>query len=87
MMRLDSHMAKDIVNKIRSLFQEKSLRVANNVRNQVNSVMDPQTAAANGVAVNKKLVNAREWYEEFTGIDEVRAAQQRVVVVIYSSPT
>jgi tartrate dehydratase alpha subunit/fumarate hydratase class I-like protein len=80
MMRLDSRMAKELVNKIRNLLQEKSYRVANNVRNKVNAVMDPE-AAANGAVVNKKLISAREWYEEFTGIDLVRAAQERVVVV------
>jgi hypothetical protein len=85
MMRLDSRTAKDLVNRIRSLLQEKSYKVANNVRNKVNSVMDPE-AAANGAVVNKKLISAREWYEEFTGIDLVRAAQERVVVVINIVP-
>jgi conjugal transfer/entry exclusion protein len=33
--------------------------------------------------VKNKMVNLKQWHEEFTGLDEVRAAQNRVLEVKY----
>ncbi|XP_059490713.1 mitochondrial potassium channel-like [Neocloeon triangulifer] len=75
MFRPEGQAAKMILAKLKSLLQERYTTLA--VR--VQSIVQGQSTSAGGAAVNAKLESAREWYEQFTGIDEVRRAQEKVV--------
>ncbi|XP_065352395.1 mitochondrial potassium channel-like [Cloeon dipterum] len=75
MMRIDAQMARAILSRLKSVLKDKSTIITSNLRNRVQ-----QQTTSNGAVVNAKIESAREWYEEFTGIDEVRKAQDKVVL-------